>query len=75
MTGLTDGEGGIARPSLGVRVPLFCLLPGIGGRSRGAGEDILRGLLGSGVWKVSITPLHVIDSKRMAKGSWTYWLR
>ena len=31
------GEGGIARPRRGVRGPLL-LLPGIGGRSRGAGE-------------------------------------
>jgi hypothetical protein len=38
---LTLGEGGIARPNLGVLAPLFCRLPGIGGRSNGAGEDIL----------------------------------
>lgn len=31
----------MARPNLGVRVPLLCRPPGIGGRSKGAGEDIL----------------------------------
>ena len=39
--GLTLGEGGMASPNLGVLVPLFCRPPGIGGRSNGAGEDIL----------------------------------
>ncbi len=39
--GLTFGEGGMARPSRGVLAPPFCRLPGIGGRSNGAGEDIL----------------------------------
>lgn len=34
------GEGGMASPNLGVLVPLFWRLPGIGGRSNGAGEDI-----------------------------------
>ena len=37
------GDGGIARPSLGVLAPLFCRLPGMGGRSKGAGEDIFGG--------------------------------
>lgn len=32
------GEGGIARPSLGVRAPPLFLLPGIGGLNKGAGE-------------------------------------
>lgn len=41
FAGLTFGEGGMARPNLGVRVPLVCRLPGIGGRNSGAGEDIL----------------------------------
>jgi hypothetical protein len=40
--GLTFGDGGMARPSLGVRVPvpLLCRPPGNGGRSKGAGEDM-----------------------------------
>ena len=42
--GLALGDGGIARPSLGVLAPLFCRLPGIGGRSKGAGEDIFGGV-------------------------------
>jgi hypothetical protein len=33
----------MARPSRGVRVPLLCRPPGIGGRSKGAGDDILGG--------------------------------
>lgn len=41
MTGLTDGEGGMASPNLGVLAPLFCRLPGMGGRNSGAGDDIL----------------------------------
>lgn len=49
MTGLALGEGGMARPNLGVLAPLFPRLPGIGGRSNGtfgeldmgAGDDIL----------------------------------
>jgi hypothetical protein len=45
--GFTLGEGGIARPSLGVLAPPFCRLPGIGGRSKGAGDDILDWLIGS----------------------------
>jgi hypothetical protein len=36
----------MARPNLGVRAPAF-RLPGIGGRSKGAGEDILGGLMES----------------------------
>lgn len=41
--GLTFGDGGMARPSRGVRVPLLCRPPGIGGRSKGAGDDMLSG--------------------------------
>lgn len=65
MTGFAEGEGGIARPSLGVRPALFCRLPGIGGRRRGAGEDILKGLLVSGICKldVSFTPLQYRKSE------------
>ena len=37
----------MARPNLGVLAPLFCRLPGMGGRSKGAGEDILGCGLGS----------------------------
>lgn len=33
----------MARPRRGVRVPLLCRPPGIGGRSKGAGDDILGG--------------------------------
>lgn len=36
-TGLALGDGGIARPSLGVRAPPF-LAPGMAGRRRGTGE-------------------------------------
>lgn len=38
LRGLALGEGGIARPSLGVREALVFLLPGIGGLRSGAGE-------------------------------------
>lgn len=35
------GDGGMARPRRGTRVPLLLrLAPGIGGRRRGAGEDM-----------------------------------
>jgi len=44
--GLTFGEGGMARPNLGVRAPVF-RLPGIGGRNKGAGEDIFGRLMES----------------------------
>ncbi len=44
--GFPLGEGGIARPSLGVRAPLD-RAPGIAGRSRGTGEDIMGTELGS----------------------------
>lgn len=49
--GLAFGEGGMARPNLGVLAPLFCRLPGIGGRSKGAGDDILGAGFGSRVFK------------------------
>lgn len=38
-TALTLGDGGMARPSLGVLPPAL-LEPGMGGRSMGAGEGI-----------------------------------
>lgn len=41
LTGFALGEGGMARPNLGVLAPPFCRLPGIGGRNNGAGEDML----------------------------------
>ncbi len=41
VTGLAFGDGGMARPNLGVRAPPFDRLPGMGGRSNGAGEDII----------------------------------
>lgn len=47
-TGLADGEGGMARPRRGVRAPPLEREPGIGGRRRGAGEDILGGCCGKG---------------------------
>ena len=50
LTGLTFGEGGIARPNLGVLAPPF-RLPGIGGRSKGAGEDILGCGFGSRIFE------------------------
>ena len=37
------GDGGIASPRRGVRVPLR-FAPGIGGRRRGAGDDMVLGL-------------------------------
>ena len=40
-TGRTLGDGGIESPRRGVRLPLADRFPGIGGRNRGAGEDIL----------------------------------
>jgi hypothetical protein len=49
--GLTFGEGGMARPSLGVRGAPFCRPPGMGGRRRGAGEDILGTWMGSKVFE------------------------
>lgn len=43
LVGGPEGEGGIARPKrIGPREPLALLLPGTGGRRRGAGEDSLR---------------------------------
>lgn len=38
LRGREWGEGGIARPSLGVREALVFLLPGMGGLRSGAGE-------------------------------------
>lgn len=43
MTGLWLGDAGIARPSFGIRVPLLFRPPGIGGRSKGAGDAIVLG--------------------------------
>lgn len=43
VTGRTLGEGGMERPSLGVLDAEFVLEPGIGGRRRGAGEDMAGG--------------------------------
>jgi hypothetical protein len=40
FTGLMFGDGGIARPSRGVRAPLLLRPPGTGGRSSGAGDDM-----------------------------------
>jgi hypothetical protein len=40
-TGRAFGDGGIARPSLGVRVPLALREPGMGGLRRGAGADMV----------------------------------
>ena len=40
-TGRTLGDGGIESPRRGVRLPPADRFPGIGGRNRGAGEDIL----------------------------------
>ena len=51
LTGLTLGEGGMARPNLGVLAPLFCRPPGIGGRSKGAGDDIFGAGFGSSIFK------------------------
>ena len=41
VKGLPFAEAGMARPKRGVRLPLLLRLPGIGGRSRGAGDDIM----------------------------------
>lgn len=44
LTGFMPGEGGMARPRRGTRVPLLLRLPpGIGGRKRGAGDDMTAG--------------------------------
>lgn len=45
LTGFALGDGGIARPNRGTLGPLPPLLPGIGGRSNGAGEDMLECVL------------------------------
>ena len=45
MTGLALGEGGIARPNLGVLDPPAGLVPGIGGLNNGAGDAM------SGCWR------------------------
>lgn len=42
-TGLACGEGGIERPRRGVRLPLCERAPGMGGRRRGAGDDMAGG--------------------------------
>ena len=49
FTGRALGEGGIARPRRGVLVPLLLRLPGMGGRRRGAGDDILGSLRNGGL--------------------------
>ncbi len=42
LTGFIPGDGGMARPRRGTRVPLVLRLPpGIGGRRRGAAEDMI----------------------------------
>lgn len=46
--GRACGEGGIARPSLGVRAALLFLLPGMGGLKSGAGEAMSAGVAPSG---------------------------
>jgi hypothetical protein len=61
LTGLTAGDGGMARPSLGVRVPLAERAPGMAGRRRGTGEDmigigldvVIWGVLSVGSWRVT----------------------
>lgn len=42
------GEGGMAKPSLGVLALLWFRLPGIGGLRSGAGEDMLIEFTGGG---------------------------
>lgn len=41
LTGRAEGEGGIPKVSLGVRVPLLLRPPGIGGRRSGTGDDMV----------------------------------
>ena len=56
LTGLTFGEGGMASPNLiGVLAPPFARLPGIGGRSSGAGLDILGGLFDSTALRIFVS--------------------
>jgi len=43
MTGRTCGDGGMERPRRGVRLAELLLEPGIGGRRRGAGVDMVEG--------------------------------
>jgi hypothetical protein len=54
--GLAFAGGGMARPSLGVFGALFCRLPGIGGRSNGAGGDMAGwvGSRGFAAWEESV---------------------
>jgi hypothetical protein len=40
VTGLACGDGGMERPRRGVRTPLWARPPGMGGRRRGAGDDM-----------------------------------
>lgn len=53
--GRAFGEAGIARPNFGIREELFPLLPGIGGRNKGAGDAILAGSGGGGVLSSATT--------------------
>jgi hypothetical protein len=43
VTGRTLGLGGMARPRFGLRLALLLRDPGMGGRSSGAGLDIVEG--------------------------------
>lgn len=58
LTGFALGLGGIARPKRGVLDPLFARLPGIGGRRRGAGEDMLDG---GGAWASLLSELELVE--------------
>jgi hypothetical protein len=41
LTGRAEGDGGMPKVSLGVRVPLLLRPPGTGGRRSGTGDDIV----------------------------------
>jgi len=72
LTGFAFGEGGMASPNLGVLAPPFDRLPGIGGRSKGAGEDMLGSWLESG-WlegNAVISAKSVIVAVDLSPESW-----
>lgn len=70
LTGRALGEGGIARPRRGVLVPLLLRLPGIGGRSRGAGDDMLYHGLNDGDGE-TLPDMHLTRFRSALSSSWT----
>lgn len=70
LTGLWSAEGGIARPRRGVRgPPLLRFAPGMGGRRRGTGDDMVSGLpimsaVCSGIHELWLYTLHLESARR-----------